>query len=259
MRKPTVDWLAGLAAVGAQWRACTAATRRRSRVGLVSGGSAWATSALCKLCMMGPVLMLHGLVLLLADGTVPEPPGMARVTGGELNLKYTPESGMLLAGSQWCAGAAPDSKLLESVAPHVNATELASHETTGSGRARPRQPRKGVAASDRRAEVFRAVRERAVRRSEDQRAARRGPHERRALRRQEAQSDCASDKADCARGRNFSVLRVRVRASGIRLQLRLPAAPSMQRLRPAAGSELNWSNGLPTPQFQSNTFRNPPI
>ena len=41
--------------------------------------------------MMGPVLMLHGLVLLLADGTVPEPPGMARVTGGELNLKYTPE------------------------------------------------------------------------------------------------------------------------------------------------------------------------
>ena len=150
MRKPTVDWLAGLAAVGAQWRACTAATRRRSRVGLVSGGSAWATSALCKLCMMGPVLMLHGLVLLLADGTVPEPPGMARVTGGELNLKYTPESGMLLAGSQWCAGAAPDSKLLESVAPHVNATELASHETTGSGRARPRQPRKGVAASDRR-------------------------------------------------------------------------------------------------------------
>lgn len=159
MRKPTVDWLAGLAAVGAQWRACTAATRRRSRVGLVSGGSAWATSALCKLCMMGPVLMLHGLVLLLADGTVPEPPGMARVTGGELNLKYTPESGMLLAGSQWCAGAAPDSKLLESVAPHVNATELASHETTGSGRARPRQPRKGVAASDRRAEVFRAVRE----------------------------------------------------------------------------------------------------
>ena len=95
MRKPTVDWLAGLAAVGAQWRACTAATRRRSRVGLVSGGSAWATSALCKLCMMGPVLMLHGLVLLLADGTVPEPPGMARVTGGELNLKYTPESGIL--------------------------------------------------------------------------------------------------------------------------------------------------------------------
>ena len=163
MRKPTVDWLAGLAAVGAQWRACTAATRRRSRVGLVSGGSAWATSALCKLCMMGPVLMLHGLVLLLADGTVPEPPGMARVTGGELNLKYTPESGMLLAGSQWCAGAAPDSKLLESVAPHVNATELASHETTGSGRARPRQPRKGVAASDRRAEVFRAVREQAHR------------------------------------------------------------------------------------------------
>lgn len=106
MRKPTVDWLAGLAAVGAQWRACTAATRRRSRVGLVSGGSAWATSALCKLCMMGPVLMLHGLVLLLADGTVPEPPGMARVTGGELNLKYTPESGMLFVkpeGGVWPA------------------------------------------------------------------------------------------------------------------------------------------------------------
>ena len=69
---------------------------------------------------------------------------------------------MLLAGSQWCAGAAPYSKLLESVAPHVNATELASHETTGSGRARPRQPRKGVAASDRRAEVFRAVANRLI-------------------------------------------------------------------------------------------------
>ena len=119
MRKPTVDWLAGLAAVGAQWRACTAATRRRSRVGLVSGGSAWATSALCKLCMMGPVLMLHGLVLLLADGTVPEPPGMARVTGGELNLKYTPESGMLLAGSQWCAGAAPDSTVVYIINPSL--------------------------------------------------------------------------------------------------------------------------------------------
>jgi hypothetical protein len=146
VRKPTVDWLAGLAAVGAQWRACTAATRRRSRVGLVSGGSAWATSALCKLCMMGPVLMLHGLVLLLADGTVPEPPGMARVTGGELNLKYTPESGMLLAGSQWCAGAAPDSKLLESVAPHVNAenawrtgSETITQPSTRTGCRSPRQ------------------------------------------------------------------------------------------------------------------------